>query len=326
MDFETANGFRGSACSVGLIKVRSGKIVERDYWVMRPPAGFDHFEARNVQIHGIRPQDVEGAPRFGDTYPRLQAFVGNDILVAHNAAFDVGVILAGMQASGVSSGPIDYACTVKVARRTYELASYSLPFAAAAAGYELTSHHDALADAEACAHIAMDAAQRHGASSIPDLLGAVGLGLGHQEGLGLDAPECKELRDARGWRSAGHTLPRQLGSPWPTEGANPAPNTEADQHHPLFGEVVVFTGDLGLPRPEAKVRAAERGARTADRVTRATSVLVVGDGFVPEDLAAGRLTSKAKHALRLQQAGQRVEIVSESQFLQMVGGNWPAGL
>ncbi|XQN49071.1 exonuclease, partial [Glutamicibacter creatinolyticus] len=56
------------------------------------------------------------------------------------------------------------------------------------------------------------------------------------------------------------------------------------------------------------------------RVTRATTALVVGDGFVPEDLSNGRLTNKAKHVLRLRAAGQKVEIISEGEFMQLVEG------
>lgn len=310
---------------MGLIKVRDGSVVARDYWLMRPPEGFDHFDARNVQIHGIHPAEVSQAPRFGESYPRLRDFVGDDVLVAHNAAFDVGVIRAGLQASGVGGGGMNYACTVKMARRTYDLASYSLPFAAEAAGFELTSHHNALADAEACAHIAIDAARRANQASVPELVSHLGLGLGHLPAFVPGDPECKELVDARGWRASGHALPQQPGAPWPSEGVNVDPNPAADPSNPLHGEVIVFTGDLGIPRPEAKQRAASVGGRTADRVTRATSVLVVGDGFVAEDLTTGRLTRKARHVMAMRDQGRRVEIVSEAEFLQMVGGSWPAG-
>jgi DNA polymerase-3 subunit epsilon len=48
-----------------------------------------------------------------------------------------------------------------VARRTYHLESYRLPVAAMAAGFEGFSHHDALADSEACAAIIVHAAKRH---------------------------------------------------------------------------------------------------------------------------------------------------------------------
>ncbi|WP_291277874.1 exonuclease domain-containing protein [Galactobacter sp.] len=326
VDFETANGFRGSACAVGLVRVRDGAVAETARWLIKPPQGYDHFDARNVQIHGIHPEDVEAAPRFAEVYPQLQAFLGDDVFVAHNAAFDTGVIQAGLQVSGASVSAVDSVCTVKLARKTYTLASYSLPFAAAAAGFDLEDHHDPLADALACAHIGIDVTARSGDSSILVAAEALGVEKGHLNSWNPGDPWCREVRDAEGWRVSGHTLPKQPGTPWPTEGKNLEPAADADPSNPLFGETVVFTGDLGISRPEAKRRAAAVGARTADRVTRATTVLVVGDGFVAEDITTGRLTRKARHVLALQEQGRRVEIVSEAEFLQRVGGAWPATL
>jgi DNA polymerase-3 subunit epsilon len=116
--------------------------------------------------------------------------------------------------------------------------------------------------------------------------------------------------------------------PWPEEGANPLADEMADPAHPLFGHRIVFTGSLGMTRAEAKARAAALGAQPASSVTRATTLLVVGDGFVASDLRAGlgtgRVTSKARRALELRSAGYRVEVLSEGEFLQMLGGEWPA--
>ena len=52
---------------------------------------------------------------------------------------------------------------------TFALESYRLPLAAAAAGFTGFSHHDALADAEACAAIVVHAAQFHGADDLRQL-------------------------------------------------------------------------------------------------------------------------------------------------------------
>ena len=108
---------------------------------------------------------------------------------------------------------------------------------------------------------------------------------------------------------------------WPEEGPNPVPNDAASPDHPLFGQTVVFTGELAIPRPEAKVRSAELGARPESRVTARTTVLVVGDGFVAADLRSGRLTGKARRVLELHERGQQIEVLSEGEFLQMVGGH-----
>jgi DNA polymerase-3 subunit epsilon len=124
--------------------------------------------------------------------------------------------------------------------------------------------------------------------------------------------------------TAGSAPGRRFVAGWPEEGPNPTPNAAASPDHPLFGQTVVFTGELAIPRPEAKVRSAELGARPESRVTARTTVLVVGDGFVAADLRSGRLTGKARRVLELHERGQRIEVLSEGEFLQMVGGHLAA--
>ncbi|NUP73969.1 MAG: exonuclease [Sinomonas sp.] len=336
IDFETANGFRGSPCAVGLVKVRAGRPVESATWLMRPPAGHDAFDGRNVAIHGIRAADVAGRPRFGELFAEIGGFIGNDVLAAHNAAFDLGVIRSALEVSGMPAPAYDYACTVVLSRRTYDLPSHSLPFVAEAAGVPLVNHHDATEDATACAGILVDIAQRHGATSVEELYGALHLALPrHPEFVpGRDevsAATAKALRagvDARaGTTTAAAVRGQRTWAPWPVEGPNPDADACADPAHPLFGHRIVFTGALGMTRAEAKSRAAAHGAQPASSVTRATTLLVVGDGFVAADLTetgTGRMTSKARRALELRSAGYRVEVLSEGEFLQMLGGEWPA--
>lgn len=323
IDFETANGFRGSPCAVGLSKVRGGRIVEEASWLMRPPDGHDRFDPRNVRIHGIEEHMVAREPRFADIFDQIGGFIGADPLVAHNAAFDIGVIRSALEVSQLAGPAYEYACTVILSRRSYSLVSHSLPFVAEAAGVPLINHHDAVEDARACAGIMIDIANRNGASSLHGLYAALGLQLSMSEAYIPGAvPLSKPTRTAQE-RLAHGTAPNGWVG-WPEEGDNPAPNLSADVTHPLFGQTVVFTGSLGMSRPEAKQRAAELGAQPASRVTRGTTVLVVGDGFVADDLVSGRVTAKASRVMDLHQRGQQIEVLSEAEFLQMTGGRWPA--
>jgi DNA polymerase-3 subunit epsilon len=178
IDFETANGSSASACSVGLVKVRDGRVVERASWYIRPPLGHDAFLEWNTRIHGIVPEDVVSALGWAEQYVDLCAFAGDDVLTAHNARFDMGVIAGGCAATGVEPVGHRHLCSLQVARKTYELESYRLPMAAMAAGFEGFQHHDALADAEACAAIIVHAAQRHGVDSLEDLAGATSATVG----------------------------------------------------------------------------------------------------------------------------------------------------
>ena len=169
VDFETANSFAASACSVGLVKVRDGRVVDEASWFIRPPSGYDHFSEWNTRIHGIVASDVDTAQQWHEQLGDLTEFADGDTLVAHNAGFDMGVIRAACAASAVDVPQFRYLCSLRVARKTYNLDSYRLPAAAMAAGFEDFRHHDALADSQACAAIILHAAKRHGAATLSEL-------------------------------------------------------------------------------------------------------------------------------------------------------------
>ena len=174
IDFETAGPSAASACSVGVVTVEDGRVVDRVGWLIRPPAGHDAFSEWNIRIHGITPEHVVDAAGWADQMTDLLDAIGDRPVVAHNARFDMGVVRAACFASGVVTPPLDYFCSLRVARRTYALTSYRLPVAAMAAGFEDFRHHDALADAEACAAIVLHAARRHEVEDVAGLLDAVG--------------------------------------------------------------------------------------------------------------------------------------------------------
>ena len=73
IDFETANGSRASACSVGLVKVRDGRVVDKTGWLIRPPAGHDEFAPWNITIHGITADMVAEAAGWADQLDDLLA-------------------------------------------------------------------------------------------------------------------------------------------------------------------------------------------------------------------------------------------------------------
>jgi len=177
IDFETANSSMASACSVGLVKVRDGQVVDRIGWFIRPPQGHDHFFEWNTRIHGITADMVLDAPSWVEQMGDLATFVGDDALVAHNAGFDMGVIKAACAATGLQTPLYSYFCSLQIARTTYQLESYKLPSVALAAGFQDFPHHDAVADAEACAAIIIHAADRHGAIDVAELVERAGVRL-----------------------------------------------------------------------------------------------------------------------------------------------------
>lgn len=170
IDFETANGNSASTCAVGLVKVRDGKIVDSYSTLINPPTGWWDFHPGNIGIHGIHPSDVEHAPTWPEVLEQMLAFIEGDVLIAHNAAFDMGVLRKATEAVGGTLPELHYACSLLISRKTYNLDSYRLNAVAYAVGHEEFDHHDALADSDACARIIIHAAKRHGADDLDMLL------------------------------------------------------------------------------------------------------------------------------------------------------------
>jgi DNA polymerase-3 subunit epsilon len=81
----------------------------------------------------------------------------------------------------------------------------------------------------------------------------------------------------------------------------------------LFGEVVVFTGALSIPRSEAATEAATAGCRVEDGVTKHTTLLVVGDQDLRK-LHGHEKSSKHRKAEQLIAMGQPIRILGEGDF------------
>ena len=103
IDFETANAYRGSPCAVGLVRVRNGNPVGERRWLMRPPEQVDYFDGHNTWIQGITAEMVAKEPRWQQVLPNIVDFIGEDVVVAHNAGFDMQVVQGLAAGQGVES-------------------------------------------------------------------------------------------------------------------------------------------------------------------------------------------------------------------------------
>lgn len=154
IDFETANQHRGSVCSVGIVVVRAGCVTEKFYELIRPTPDF--YSAWNTRIHGLSAADTASADPFAAVWDRVAPHIAGLPLVAHNSPFDEGCLRTAHLESGLPYPAYQFLCTLRMARRALpSLPNHRLPTVAAHIGFDLQHHHDALADAEACACIAL---------------------------------------------------------------------------------------------------------------------------------------------------------------------------
>ena len=145
IDFETANAERCSVCSVGLVIVKDGEIVDKFYSLIQPEP--DYYSYWNTRVHGLTQKDTMDAPVFPKVWEQVEPLIEGLPLVAHNARFDEGCLKAVFKVYQ----------TLKAARKAFPCApNHQLHTISALCGYDLTMHHHALADAEACARIAIE--------------------------------------------------------------------------------------------------------------------------------------------------------------------------
>ena len=68
IDFETANYLKTSACSVGLVKVRDGCIVDEFYTLINP---LSEFSYKNIMVHKIQQYMIDDAPTFKECWHEM---------------------------------------------------------------------------------------------------------------------------------------------------------------------------------------------------------------------------------------------------------------
>jgi len=156
IDFETANANRSSICSVGIVIVRDGKIGEKLYRLIRPQPNF--YSYWNTQIHGMSEYDTAKSPNFPEVWVEITPLIEGLPFVAHNSPFDESCLRKVHEFYEMPySINYQFHCTLRAARQEFSfLPNHQLHTVAAHCGYNLHKHHHALADAEACAVIALN--------------------------------------------------------------------------------------------------------------------------------------------------------------------------
>jgi DNA polymerase III subunit epsilon len=143
IDFETAQGKRNSICQVGIVRVVDGEIVETYSKLVQPPDNFYFY--RNIEIHGITPEDTENELTFAELWHEIKPFIENQNLVAHNATFDVSCLKQTLDFYNIEHVYFEQHCTYQIYREN---------LADLCRKHKIKlNNHDALSDALACAEL-----------------------------------------------------------------------------------------------------------------------------------------------------------------------------
>lgn len=277
IDVETANADMASICAIGLAGF-DGAVLTSEWHSLVDP--HDVFASVNVAIHGIKPSDVIGAPRFADAMTAFRPLVEGHVVVTHTH-FDRAAVMLASERYGLAAPDCIWLDSAKVARRTWDdcaRSGYGLAKLCERIGYSFR-HHDALEDAKAAGHVLIAASR--------------------QSGLNLEG------------------MARLAAQPINASAAEPTSVArEGLANGPLAGEVLVFTGALGMPRKEAADRASAMGCEVVSNVTKKTTIVVIGDTDVRR-LAGHEKSAKHRKAEKMMAEGLPVRLIRETDFLKM---------
>ena len=175
LDFETANADPGSICSIGIASLENGEIRDREEILIRPHADCRRFDPFNIAIHGIRPEAVRNAPEWDAVWRQLAKRFHGTVIVAHNAAFDIGAFRRVMELYQLKLPNVPYFCSCKLARRLWpELENHRLNTLCRRLGFEF-HHHQAGEDAAAAAFLVCRMFEFTGTTGWPELLEYAGV-------------------------------------------------------------------------------------------------------------------------------------------------------
>jgi len=279
IDVETANADMASICQIGLVKYVNGVLSDEWKTYINPE---DYFDEINVSIHGIDESAVSGAPIFSKVINTLRTYLDDAVVVCHTHFDRVAIQQAVRRyhAPELHSLWLDSARVVRRTWKEYAWKGYGLYNVCKGLGYDF-KQHDALEDAKAAAYVFIAAIK--------------------QSGIGID-----------GWfdrvRQPIDPMASSSGSAVKREG-----NTEG----PLYGEAIVFTGKLEMPRSKAADLAASIGCQVEPEVTKKTTILVVGDQDIKR-LAGQEKSSKHRKVEELIKKGSPIKIIKESDFMELV--------
>ena len=277
---------------IGAIKIEHGKPVDTYHTLINPGRKIPLIV---TEISGITDDMVKDAPPLTEMLPGFLDWIGEDLLLGHNANFDINFLYDN--AEDICGRPVanDYVDTLRLARYLYPEEPHNrLRDLIVRFGIAQEQEHRALADVE-------------------QTISCYDYMIRHMEEDSIPFPPY----EGRMVNKSGVPSVPILFHRGDTITVNPAAEIHPD---PAFqGRTFVFTGALErMVRKDAQQAVLNLGGIVGTGVTKKTNCLVIGSTEYNATLR-GKKSSKQIKAETLRAAGQDIDIISENVFYDMLG-------
>ncbi|MGL4656127.1 MAG: exonuclease domain-containing protein [Sarcina sp.] len=292
IDFETANETRTSACSIGITVVENNKIIEKFERLIKPKE--NRFKPMNIWIHGITEEEVEHEKEFNELWPHLKKYLENSLVIAHNAYFDIDVLISTLELYGLNMKNCSYLCTVDISKRVYD----GLPDNKLSTLGEMLKldfkHHNAEDDSMIAAKIFIDVCEYLNIEKFSDIKEKLGIIPGLVFNNNNCFPEKQKIKINK----------KQVSL---------IENDNLDTEY-FQGKNVVFTGPLkSMSRAKASAKIKFLGGSTSNTVKSTTNIIITNLSLDQEFL-----TSKLRKVKSLIASGLDVIVMCEEEFLNII--------
>ena len=266
---------------IAAIRVRAGKETARFETLIKPGR---KLSKAIVDLTGITDDELINAPEPQDALQQFMDFLKDDIIVAHNANFDVNFLYDSMQRCGMKPLENNFVDTMRLAKCIRpDLNNYKLATLAKAYRIAQPKAHRALADCETT----MAVLQK------------------------MDEDARQQKIDFTQIQKKGYFSRSRVA------GIAAEPGKERPEHS-FYGKHFAFTGELdSMTRLEAAQMIVNIGGLCTDRVTQKTNYLIAGkDEFYGDN--SDCKTINLQRAEELISQGADLQILTEETFLRML--------
>lgn len=295
VDFETATGKNNSACSIGIVTLKDGRIGHKIYHFIQPPN--NEYQSKNISIHGIRPEDTKQSPAFPVIWEKVKHyFYSSCYIAAHNAQFDMSVLKETLEQYHIEYEDLQYFDTISYS--TQACSGERIPGSLAARckrfNVHLEDHHHALSDAVATAELVLACTEEKQKATVFDYL---------SDYKGIKIRSLKELEAdkhfSNGYRGVKqNSFKRTAFQKTDVASINAVEKDYDSEEHEFNEKLFVFTGDFIHSKEELMKRVVSKGGIIRTTVSKKTNYIIEGkqDSSI---VGEGGLSTKQKKAIEL---------------------------
>ena len=281
IDFENLYPQRVTACSVGMVKYKNGKIVDQYYTLICPPFEYEGKRGPALTwIHGFTEDNLKNEKTFAEILPQMEEFIEGLPLVAHNASVERACIHDCCAYYNIDTLiPYDDIMDTYILSKEIEnklgidfrgTGSYSLDVVCKRFGIPVLRHHHACDDAEMCGNLFLAlpkflSGELRFDSSVRDKVSCYGT-----KGTSFDNNICQSYISRGHTNLCGDVLQKDL--------------TCADPLNPFYDRKVVITGVFKIERQKLANVLKKMGADIDTSVGGKTNYLIVGEEPGPSKL------------------------------------------